>query len=111
MAGARFFMANLAEACLARVETGETRFPDGETSFMLSNLRGAGLNGANLSKAVFNQAQVAGASFDGARGLTCDQLRRAEGWDLAFRDEALKCGGSIPARRMLGSYWEPCPAD
>jgi uncharacterized protein YjbI with pentapeptide repeats len=61
-----------------------------------ANLSGAHLDGANFFKAVLDDADLAGAFLNGAQFLNCAQLVVARNWQLAFRDDALACGASIP---------------
>ena len=68
------------------------------TSLSQANLSGATLEGANLFKAVLDGADLARAFLNGAQFLNCAQLVVAQDWQLAFRDEALACGASIPNR-------------
>jgi uncharacterized protein YjbI with pentapeptide repeats len=73
-----------------------------------ADLRGTNLSGANLSaahleranffKAVLDGADLAGAFLYGAQFLNCAQLIVTRNWQLAFRDETLGCGSSIPDR-------------
>jgi uncharacterized protein YjbI with pentapeptide repeats len=64
-----------------------------------ANLSGARLEGANLFKAVLDTADLSGAVLYGAQFLNCAQLVVARNWHLAFRDDALGCGASIPDRQ------------
>src|SRR5215472_4721395 len=61
-----------------------------------TDLSGAHLEGANLFKAVLDGAELAGAFLHRARFLNCAQLVVAQNWQLAFRDQGLGCGASIP---------------
>lgn len=59
-----------------------------------ANLRGADLsearfNGAVLDHVVLDQANLEGAQFKGAMGLTPAQLKRARNWDKAIYDSKL----------------------
>jgi uncharacterized protein YjbI with pentapeptide repeats len=63
-----------------------------------ADLSGAHLEGANLFKTVLDGANLAGAFLTGAQFLNCAQLIVARNWQLAFRDEALACGASLPDR-------------
>ena len=65
------------------------------------DLSGADLTSANLIGASFLQANLKGANLKGAdlrsaRGLKCEQLKRASSWELAYRDTELACGEAIP---------------
>jgi uncharacterized protein YjbI with pentapeptide repeats len=63
-----------------------------------ANLSLSHLNGANLFKAVLDGADLAGAFLYGAQFLNCAQLAVTRNWQSAFRDDALACGASVPAR-------------
>jgi uncharacterized protein YjbI with pentapeptide repeats len=69
------------------------------TTLSRANLSEAHLEGANLFKAVLDGADFAGASLNGAQFLNCAQLVVTRNWQLAFRDETLACGASIPDRQ------------
>ena len=64
-----------------------------------TDLSGAHLEGANLFKAVLDGADLAGAFLHRAQFLNCAQLVVARNWQLAFRDQELGCGASIPEPR------------
>jgi Pentapeptide repeats (8 copies) len=64
-----------------------------------ADLSGAHLEGANFFKAVLDGADLAGAYLDGAQFLNCSQLVVTRNWRLAYRDETLGCGASIPDRK------------
>ena len=66
------------------------------TNLSQANLSGAYLERANLFKAVFDGANLAGAFLTGAQFLNCAQLVVTQNWQMAFRDETLGCGASIP---------------
>jgi uncharacterized protein YjbI with pentapeptide repeats len=66
------------------------------TNLSQSNLSGAHLEQANLFKAVFDDADLAGAFLYEAQFLNCAQLAVTRNWQSAFRDEALACGASLP---------------
>src|SRR5712671_7045526 len=68
------------------------------TNLSGANLAGAHLEGANLFKAVLDDAELAGAFLYGPQFLNCAQLVVTRNWQLAFRDETLGCGTSIPDR-------------
>lgn len=66
-----------------------------------ADLRGAGLVDANLRTAELRGADLRGADLKladlrGAKGLTCEQLTKAFGWQRAYRDDQLACGAEIP---------------
>ena len=63
-----------------------------------SNLSSACLSGANLFKATLDGADLSGCDLTGAQFLHCGQLEAARNWQLAYRDEGLACGATIPAR-------------
>jgi uncharacterized protein YjbI with pentapeptide repeats len=65
-------------------------------------LSGAHLEGANLFKAVFDGADLAGAFLYSAQFLNCAQLLVARNWQSAFRDDSLDCGATIPSRPPIG---------
>jgi uncharacterized protein YjbI with pentapeptide repeats len=67
-----------------------------------ADLSAAHLEGANLFKAVLDGANFASAFLYGNQFLNCAQLVVTRNWQLAFRDEALACGATIPARTPLG---------
>src|SRR5215469_8495400 len=68
------------------------------TNLSQANLSGAHLEWTNLFKAVFDGADLAGAFLYEAQFLNCAQLAVSRNWQSAFRDEALACGASIPAK-------------
>ena len=68
------------------------------TNLTQTNLSGAHLERANLFKAVFDGADLAGAFLYEAQFLNCAQLAVSRNWQSAFRDEALACGASTPAQ-------------
>src|SRR5690348_8720283 len=70
------------------------------TKFGEADLSGAHLEGANFFKAVLDGANLAGAFLTGAQFLNCAQLVVTRNWQLAFRDDALACGASIPDRQV-----------
>jgi uncharacterized protein YjbI with pentapeptide repeats len=70
------------------------------TKFCDADLSGAHLEGANFFKAVLDGANLAGAFLTEAQFLNCAQLVVTRNWQLAFRDEALACGASIPERQV-----------
>ena len=67
-----------------------------------TDLSGARLEGANLFKAVLDGADLVGAFLFGAQFLNCAQLLVARNWQLAFRDDSLDCGATIPSRPPIG---------
>jgi uncharacterized protein YjbI with pentapeptide repeats len=71
------------------------------TNFSQANLAGANLQEANLFKALLDGADLAGAFLYGAQFLNCAQLVVARNWQMAFRDDALACGASVPHRMAL----------
>src|SRR5262252_2605312 len=70
------------------------------TNLCNADLTGARLDGANFFKAVLDGANLAGAFLTEAQFLNCAQLVVTRNWQLAFRDEALACGASIPERQV-----------
>jgi uncharacterized protein YjbI with pentapeptide repeats len=56
-------------------------------------------DGANFFKAVLDDADIAGATLNGAQFLNCAQLIVTRNWQSAFRDDALACGAAIPNRK------------
>ena len=66
------------------------------TNLSQANLSRAHLDGANFFKAVLDRADLAGAFLYEAQFLNCAQLVVTRNWQLAFRDETLSCGASIP---------------
>jgi hypothetical protein len=54
------------------------------------------LEGANLFKAVLDDADLAGAFLYEAQFLNCAQLGATRNWQSAFRDDDLACGEAIP---------------
>ncbi|MCG8588470.1 MAG: pentapeptide repeat-containing protein [Proteobacteria bacterium] len=97
--GARFERAELYNANLADADLTNA-------NLVSANLRGADLRRAIASGAQFDGAALKGAmlwrtDLRGATGLTCEQLREAESWQSACRDEELRCG--------KGSWPPPCP--
>jgi hypothetical protein len=59
------------------------------------------MEGANLSKAVLDGADLAGAFLHQIQFLNCAQLVVTRNWQSAFRDDVLACGVSIPDRVPL----------
>ena len=72
------------------------------TKCVNTDLSGARLEGANLFKAVLDGADLVGAFLFGAQFLNCAQLLVARNWQLAFRDDSLDCGATIPSRPPIG---------
>ena len=68
------------------------------TKFCDADLSGAHLEGANFFKVVLDGTDLAGAYLDSAQFLNCAQLVVTRNWQLAYRDETLACGASIPDR-------------
>jgi hypothetical protein len=69
-----------------------------------ANLTGADLTGANLGH----------SWLLGVRGLTCDQLKRAQNWEITHRDPDLECGKPIPVLQVYEytKHWPmACPAN
>lgn len=84
-----------------------------------ARLRRADLRRARLQGADLSDADLLGADFEGAdmrsnatlndvptytnllraRGLTCSQLQKANGWEQTLRDPELACGEDIPDHR------------
>ncbi|MCJ8337556.1 MAG: pentapeptide repeat-containing protein [Pseudomonadales bacterium] len=68
-----------------------------------TNLTGADLTGADLTNAFFLEANLTNANLSGANltgaDLVCSQLTKAENWEMAFREENLRCG-STPIREI-----------
>ena len=65
------------------------------------NFTESSLQRADLRRAILSEAKIKGANFTeadlrGVRGLGCEQLQLAIGWEKAYRDERLSCGSSIP---------------
>jgi uncharacterized protein YjbI with pentapeptide repeats len=71
------------------------------TNLSQANLSGAHLERANLFKAVFDDADLAGAFLYEAQFLNCAQLAVGRNWQSAFRDEALACSSSLRDRPPL----------
>ena len=76
-----------------------------------ANLKGAELQSADLSRAELQCARLTGANLQGARlkgtdlrdadleeakGLNCEQLKKAKNWQAAYRDTELSCDAEIP---------------
>jgi uncharacterized protein YjbI with pentapeptide repeats len=68
------------------------------TKFCDADLSGAHLEGANFFKVVLDGTDLAGAYLDSAQFLNYAQLVVTRNWQLAYRDETLACGASIPDR-------------
>lgn len=69
---------------------------------MDAQLQGARLNFAQLKGAEMGDADLSGAwlwnaDLRGAMGLDCEQIQKANNWEMAHRDEALACGAPIPS--------------
>ena len=74
--------------------------------FWGANLEAVRLRHADLKRAVFWSANLKEVDLWGAdlkeailievEGLQCSQLKQAENWDAAFRDDILDCGKRIP---------------
>lgn len=62
-----------------------------------ANLAGARLEGANLFKAILDETDLSNTSLLGAQFIHCAQLQAAHHWQLAYRDDDLACGATIPA--------------
>ena len=70
----------------------------GEGALGLRQLTRAHLEGANLFKAILQDADLDGAVLLGAQFLNCAQLITARNWANAVRDPSLACGAPIPER-------------
>jgi uncharacterized protein YjbI with pentapeptide repeats len=68
------------------------------TSLHGASLIGAKLRKAELSGADLSEADLKMADLREALNLDCEQLKEAENWQLAYRDERLACGASIPVK-------------
>src|SRR6516164_7562207 len=58
--------------------------------------------GANMFKAVLDDADLTRAFLYGAQFLNCAQLVATRNWQSAFRDDDLGCGAPIPPREPSG---------
>jgi uncharacterized protein YjbI with pentapeptide repeats len=76
-------------------------------SFKQASLKGANLQNADLRWAVFKNADLQKADLTAANikhadlratNLSCEQLKTAQQWSLAYRDQTLACGQSIPVK-------------
>src|SRR5271166_2219198 len=66
-----------------------------------ANLAGAHFERANLFKAVFDGADLAGGVLYGAQFLNCAQLVVGRNWQSAFRDNDIACGAPIPSASQI----------
>ncbi len=109
LTGANLGKANLKGAYLQRANLCGAKLNG--TNLCDAALDGAALRGATLCNAGLVDASLRGAEFAGAdlrganvkladlrfaKGLACEQLIKATGWQRAYRDESLACGAVIP---------------
>lgn len=71
------------------------------TNLMATNLMGTILQWANFKDADLTGANLKGADLTDIKNLTCEQLKGAFNWLLAFRDKSLACGGDIPVKTAI----------
>lgn len=107
LSGSNLHMADLNGADL---RSADLRY----ANLMAADLRGANLRFSDLRAAVFdsytNQGPIFGTDLRGtmlqgsdlrkAQGLECNDIRKAVGWQEAYRDEGLACGAPIPRPRL-----------
>lgn len=67
-----------------------------DASLNFSNLDGVKFEGSIFTKTDLEKANLRNADLRGAKCLTCEQLKSAINWKLAYRDEDLACGADIP---------------
>ena len=97
--GAFLRSANLQGAILNRSELQGANLKDAELQgahLSHAELQCARLTGANLQGARLKGTDLRDADLEEAKGLNCEQLKRAKNWQLAHRDEELACGAEIP---------------
>lgn len=107
---ADFQRANLAEANFRGAILQATDFREAilldadlrETLLQVADLRGALLKRTNLTRALLSGAQLQGADLEQAdlrevTAIGCGQLKQANNWQKAYRDEELACGAVIPS--------------
>ena len=110
---ARFDQASLNRTFWIRTKAERANFR--QASLIAADFRGARLGQADFTEADLTQAKFAyadlrGVSFSvtamegvnvhmadmrGVRGLTCNELKRVEGWESACRDSHLECNASL----------------
>ncbi len=84
--GANLLVASLTNANLTNSNLTSTNLLD--TDLTNANLRNANLTNVDLTI----------VDLTGAKGLTCEQLIKANNWQLAYRDKQLSCGADIPIK-------------
>jgi hypothetical protein len=68
-------------------------------SLFKADLKGLDLRRAQLTKAFLVEAELTDANLEGAKKLTCEQLRKARYWPMALRAEQHTCGETIPQKQ------------
>jgi hypothetical protein len=61
-------------------------------------------DGADLTGAKLNNADIRHAWLLGVKGLTCQQLVKTKNWSDTVRDEGLACGAAIPQVSDMRDY-------
>ena len=61
-----------------------------------TDLREVDLRGADLKDADLKDTDLEQTDLRQTKGLDCTQLKQAENWEKAYRDEGLACGETIP---------------
>lgn len=97
LVGANLSSANLSKATLVGANLSNANLS--KATLFEANLSGADLNdanliGANLSKANLSKADLIGADLEGAKNITCEQLRQAKTLERA----TLPDGTWLPGR-------------
>lgn len=86
--------ASFAEASLEGADLRRSKLD--EVSFKSSNLTIANLVRASLVHADFDGANLKHADLRRVVGLSCDQLTKAQNWEVTYRDATLACDATIP---------------
>jgi predicted Ser/Thr protein kinase len=67
-----------------------------EADFDDANFNGTKINATGLGDMLFRLEIKFEQNFE---YLTCKQLKRAENWQSAYRDNSLACGAKIPVKK------------
>jgi hypothetical protein len=98
LAGSDFQSADFSDASLGGAIFGMHFLSDRKS------MEGHCYQGANVSGAKFDNADLDRAWLIGIKGMTCPQVMKAKNWSTAVRDEKLACGATIPHPSDLPQY-------
>jgi uncharacterized protein YjbI with pentapeptide repeats len=94
-----FNLAQFQNAVFDRVDITNSLLEQSDFSgaeFQRSVLKSVSFRGSNLERANLRDADIEGADLRNVKGITCDTLKEAKNWEMAYRDPKLACGREIP---------------